>query len=181
MLTVPACLACNNRKSRHDDFLRDILVTDVAAEGHPVTQQLFQNKTIRSHEQGKSLVARIALSSAQPVAYLNSDGEPDIAYVSRFDSARADEMFGYIVRGLYYARFKKSLSATTNVTVRRLSKSDVDQVVTLFNEVGANGPFELGDGVFSCVYNYGANTPEASIWLLEFYGCIQYSAITAPK
>lgn len=30
IITVPACDECNGRKSRHDDFLRDLLVTYIA-------------------------------------------------------------------------------------------------------------------------------------------------------
>lgn len=43
MLTVPACRSCNQRKAKHDDFLRDVLVTDIAAEDNAAAQAVFEN------------------------------------------------------------------------------------------------------------------------------------------
>src|SRR4051812_32449628 len=90
MLTVPACDSCNGRKSRHDDFLRDILVTDIAATESPVAQELFRVKVLSSHQQGKSLASRIALTDSKPIPFLTREGECDVAFASNFDTDRAN-------------------------------------------------------------------------------------------
>ena len=180
MLTVPACKSCNGRKSRHDDFLRDILVTDIAASDLPVARELFHAKVLRSHMQGKSLAVRIALNESQPVPYLTRDGDADVAFVSRFDIDRADEMFGFIVRGLYFSRFGSPLSSTAQIRVRRLFKQDTERMISIFNQVGVREVVTIGESVFSCAYNRGSQTPETSMWFLEFYDSVCFSALTAP-
>ena len=180
MRTVPACDACNQRKARHDDFLRDMLVTDVAAEDSDVTRQLFKDKVLRSHEKCKSLVARISLNDSKPLPYLTRDGQVDVAHVTDFDPERADEMFDFIIRGLYHTVRGENLAPDTKVVARRLFKQDTHAVIDTFNKVGGIGPVTIGSNVFSCVYNYGSETPQASLWFLEFYDSVHFSAVTKP-
>jgi hypothetical protein len=181
MVTVPACDDCNGRKSRHDDFLRDLLVTDFAGSQSPIAQQIFAAKTIRSHQQGKSLLGRIVMSDSMVELPIGDQaGEDDIAAIGTFDSERATEMFSFIVRGLYFSFRSVLLPQDCNFQVGRLFKGDLAKWVHLFNELGAFGPHRLGDGVFSCVYNYGDTSKAVTFWLLEFYDRVQYSVLTTP-
>jgi hypothetical protein len=180
MLTVPACDECNGRKARHDGFLRDLLVTDVAGAESPLAQRVFAQKTMRSHQQGKSLLARIALEGAIPVPVLKETGEEDLAFVSRFDFGRAMEMFSFVVRGLYYALRRVILPPDCEFQVGRLFAHGLDEAIAWFNEYGAICPYSVGNGVFSCVYNYVRSNEVITFWLLEFYDRVQYSVVTTP-
>lgn len=181
MITVPACDDCNGQKSRHDDFLRDLLVTDYAGSQSPVAQQLFAEKTIRSHQQDKSLLGRIAMSDLMTeIPIRDENGVEDVAVFGTFDFDRAMDMFSYIIRGLYFSFRSVVLPQDCNFRVGRLFKEDLDACVAFFSDHGAFGPHRIGDGVFSCVYNYGATTEAATFWLLEFYNRVQYSVVTTP-
>lgn len=180
MITVPACEECNGDKSRHDDFLRDMLVIDIASEGNPIARKVFESKSIRAYQKDKSLVARIALNNPVEMPYFDDHGSLDVALVSGFDPERSDEMFGFLARGLYYHALKRPLERTSTISTRRLFKEDVDKTIDALNEVGAIGPITIGQNVFSCVFNYSHETPDFSFWFIEFYDSIQYSIVTRP-
>ncbi len=181
MMTVSACDDCNGRKSRHDDFLRDMLVTDYSGSRSAIAQQIFAEKTIRSHLQDKSLLGRIAMSDVMTeIPIRDESGSEDIAMLGTFDFDRAIEMFSLIVRGLYFSFRSVVLPQDCNFRVTKLFKNDLDVWVKFFNDSGAQEPYQIGDGVFSCVYNYGATNEAVTFWLLEFYDRVQYSVVTTP-
>jgi hypothetical protein len=182
MITVPACDECNGRKSRHDDFLRDLLVTDFAGSQSPIAQRIFTEKTLRSHQQGKSLFGRIAMSESMfELPIRDGAGDEDIAAFGTFDLERANEMFSFIVRGLYFASRSVVLPPDFLIRVRRLLKDDVAKWVTFFKDEGVFGSHRVGEGVFSCVFNFGATNEAITFWLLEFYERMHYSVITLPS
>ena len=180
MITVPACDECNGLKSRHDDFLRDMLVSDYQGSQNPIAQRIFQDKTIRSHQQGKSLFGRITSEKMTHVPIFDEHGNPDSAVVGTFDLDRANEMISLMVRGLYFSFRSVIYPADCNFRIGRLlAKDDLDAWVGLFNDTGAN-VHSIGSNVFTCAYNYGASNELVTFWLLEFYDRVQYSVLTTP-
>ncbi len=181
MITVPACDDCNGAKSRHDDFLRDLLVTDYAGSGSPIAQELFQTKTIRSHQQRKSLLGRITEGRELYIPVRASNGKPDTAVLFSIDFERAIEMYSFLVRGLYFHFHSVRLPNNCNFRIGRPDKADLDIWIKMFNSQGGANVRRIGNGeVFACAYNFGANEKFATLWLLEFYGRVHVAVITTP-
>ncbi len=65
MATVPACDNCNAEKSKHDDYLRDMLVVDLNSEKNKAAQTVLTGKVIRSAQTNRSLVIRAAKSKGR--------------------------------------------------------------------------------------------------------------------
>lgn len=181
MVTVPACDDCNGAKARHDDFLRDMLVTDFAGAESPIAQQIFETKTIRSHQQNKSLVGRITQEKGLIIPMRNADGILDTAVTYSFDFERSIAMFSFIIRGLFFAYQNVVLPKDCEFKIGRAMKDDIEAWINMFNQHGGANVRKIGDGeVFSCAYNFGANQKFATFWVLEFYGRVHFSAITTP-
>lgn len=181
MVTVPACGDCNSRKARHDDFLRDLLTSDIQGAESPIAQRIFQEKVLSSNRQGKSLVARIALEEARATPIITKSGlYLGQCYVAQFDLGRAVEMFSFIVRGLYYRLRRIILPNDCRFEVGRLGGDDAKRMWELFEEYGYNGPYGLGDGVFWCAYQYAARDDPITFWILVFYERVFYRVVTTP-
>lgn len=180
MLTVPACDDCNGRKARHDDFLRDLLTTDIAASESPVALRIFNGKVIRSSQQGKSLFAKITDRPMLHVPVELENGQRVWAAYGTFGEERAAEMFSFLIRGLFYCVSQSVLPVDTEIRVRRLFHSGVEDMVNFFNEHSARELINVGPDIFSCAYTCATSTPTASIWFLEFYGRAHFYAFTNP-
>jgi hypothetical protein len=181
MVTVPACDDCNSKKARHDDFLRDLLTSDIAGSESPIAQQIFQEKVLSSNRQGKSLVARIAIDDAKETPIVTKSGlYLGDCHVAHFDLDRAIEMFSFMVRGLYFRFRHVVLPKDCKFEVRRLGGEDARKCWEGFEEIQYNGPYTLGDGVFWCVYNYAARNDAITFWMLAFYDRVFYRVVTTP-
>jgi hypothetical protein len=52
-------------------------------------------------------------------------------------------------------------------------------VLDLFKELGRTGGSTLGN-VFSCIYHQVPQEPRVTVWLLQFYERVHFSAATIP-
>ena len=64
MVTIPACNDCNAEKSKHDDYLRDMLVVDRNSEQSKAAQALL-DKVQRASQRNQSIVMRGAKSEGE--------------------------------------------------------------------------------------------------------------------
>lgn len=183
MLTVRACETCNATKAKHDDFFRDILVTDVQGAESPIAERVFQERTISSHVKGKSLLARIALTEGVERPLFDENGA--IRYVLpqfSVDSKRMYETFEFLVRGLRYSvdgfRF---VDHTEFITARLLFDEDIRGTIDVLDGVRFTGPMKVGEGVFECYYGIAEDEPNGSIWLLRFYDRVVYRIVTRAR
>lgn len=179
MLTVPACDECNGRKSLHDDFLRDLLTSDVAGSESPVAQRIFNDKVVRSSQKGKSLFAKVADRSMLQVP-IEIDGRHEWVNFGTFGDDRAAEMFSFLIRGLFHVVTKSILPVECEIRVRRLFHDGVEEMVSFFNDYSARQVIDVGPGVFSCAHNWSESNTAASVWFLEFYGRVHFGAVTKP-
>jgi hypothetical protein len=176
MITVAACVDCNSRKARHDDFLRDLLTSDIAGSESPIAQKIFQEKVLSSNRQGKSLLARIALDSSKEIPIISESGvNLGECYVGSFDFDRATEMFEFIVRGLYFRLRNVVLPKECKFEVRRLGIDDAKQCR---EAIPYKGPYGIGEGVFWCLYNYASKDEAITFWMFGFYERVFYRVMT---
>lgn len=183
MLTVPACAVCNCTKSKHDDFFRDILVTDVQGAESPIAHRVFQEGTIRSHEKGKSLLARIALREATETPLVDNHGAVrDVLPQFRVDPNRIRETFEFMIRGLRYSIDGHRFICDTEFTTSRLLFDEhILGAINFLKGIRLSGPLKIGEGVFECHYAIAQDEPNSSIWLLRFYDRVLYRVITRAK
>ncbi|MGN6359573.1 MAG: hypothetical protein ACTHNK_04220 [Thermomicrobiales bacterium] len=96
------------------------------------------------------------------------------------DTERLDRACAFIVRGLYYHFRKERLPDTYVYDVRRIEAWDAPRVARAMHENGANGPYVLGDNIFSCQFFYAAEDPGITWWLLGFYHRVFLEVTTEP-
>lgn len=65
MVTVPACNACQKKKSDAEQYLRDVLVADIAATDHPVAHTLLTGKVSRAVKTNRRVFAKQSLPRAR--------------------------------------------------------------------------------------------------------------------
>ncbi|HEY0377203.1 MAG TPA: hypothetical protein VGC87_09615 [Pyrinomonadaceae bacterium] len=96
------------------------------------------------------------------------------------EGKRIEEIFKMMSRGLYFKLRQKRLPDDYVFEVRRLHNSEVIEVARKFKEMGANGPYTLGPGVFACLYGYDAKDEASTYWLLSFYDGVFVTISTEP-
>ncbi|MEL7500040.1 MAG: hypothetical protein AAFN77_20735 [Planctomycetota bacterium] len=176
MLTVRACNDCNNQKSNHDDFLRDLLVTDLfGAESEPA-KKLF-DKVQRSFGRDQSLMQR-TMENSKIVDVPMPDGESISADAAKFGLDRANEMLTFIVKGLYFNVVGSRLPPESIFNFSRLLPTDMFENLKRIEELKPSR-FLIGDGaVFDCIYVTGRDG--ISLWILQFFGSVWFRIMTGP-
>lgn len=120
------------------------------------------------------------MENAVDVPILDRDGQVEMASVCKIDEQQANTMYGYLVRGLFFAVHKQPLNSDADITVSRLFKKEIDATVDWFNGVGGAHHLSVGSGVFSCAHTSLPSNPQVSFWMFEFYDRVHFSAKTLP-
>lgn len=169
MLTVPACWQCNERKSKNDEYLRDLLAFDIACCEHPVAQELMKGKITRSMRRGRCAFANRAVRNARRVWLQTPTGIYfDHAYSIPLQVERIDEIFTTIARGIYYKLAGARFPDGYEFEVRRVLPRNAGLVFEILKEAGLRGPYRVGN-VFGCLFAYWGKDPGVAKWLMWFY------------
>jgi hypothetical protein len=182
LITVPACDACNNTKSRNDAYLRDLVTCDIYGNQHPVAHQIFQQSVLSAARQNYSVLARAARAAARLEPLYTRGGLYLGTHVSvPLEEERTTSIFMTLVRGLYYDHRKQVLPQHYDFEIRRYDPWDFDQFWRQIQHMSWNGPRCIGD-VFGCAYLHAAEDPFTTYWLLWFYDRVFFSvAATNPE
>jgi hypothetical protein len=174
---------CNNvNKSGGDTFLRDFLITDLHCSDHPAAQSLLKGEMGRAMRSNRSDFARAAVPKARPAPLFTSTGlYVGECFTAPLDGERINRIFATITRGLYFKVFRRILPADTQFEVRRQDPRYIGELLNLVQppDVWCRPP-SLGD-VFTCVYVIGPPEKAQSIWVMQFYGGMYISVLTATK
>lgn len=164
LITVPACLKCNNDASHDDEIFRVYLNSHVGMDKQR-TKALWDQHTIRTIKHNRKLRKKL-FGQVRP-AYVKSYG--GIIYgkkmVGFWDSAAHDSIIERTVRGLYYFHFDVILHAKSVIRVnwhRRLT--NVMDMMT-----GDWNAHSIANGDFQYRYIRSEESPDESIWLFQFY------------
>jgi hypothetical protein len=181
MVTVPVCDECNNEKSKHDDYLRDMLVVDAESAESSEAQTLVSGKVTRSASKNLSAVIRAAKEKGKFEA-VHSPGGIYLGhgYTFPLEGERVNHIFSLMVRGLYYKLTGLYLPQDCKFDVRRLTSPEFSEYWEMLKKIGYNGPYRLGNDVFTCIFIYAAEEPAVSQWWLWFYNSICVFVTTAP-
>jgi hypothetical protein len=97
------------------------------------------------------------------------------------EGERVTQLFSLIVRGLYHKLTEKYLPEECKFDVRRLTSSEFNEFWEKLRQIGYNGPYCLGNDVFTCLFIYAAEEPSISQWWLWFYDSICIYVTTCPS
>ncbi len=182
MATVPACNDCNAAKAKHDDYLRDMLVVDHNSEHSKPAHTLLAGKVLRASKRNQSLVIRGAKSKGKfgPIYSKGGIYLGDGLSVP-LEGERVNHIFSLIVRGLYYKLTGRFLPQDATFDVRRLRVDEFNKSWEKLKEIGFNGPYRLGEDVFTCIFLYAEEEPAISQWWLWFYDSVCVYVTTTPS
>jgi len=156
-----------------------MLVLDMHGSQSSVAQILLEGKVKRAVRTNRSEVARLALRYGRVEPLRTPAG----IYVGQvisipLDDERIKHIFSLIVRGLYYKVRKQRLRDDCVFSVRRLTAAEFNTGLEELKEIGFNGPYALGEGVFSFIFMYAAEEPSVTQFWLWFYERICFYVAT---
>jgi hypothetical protein len=174
LVTVPACLECNNGASDNDDLFK-VFLSLQAAGNNEIARKLFQEKTVRTLKRNQSLLALI-LEEAKELQIINNQGNIETRTGILWNSAAHDAVMERTIRGLYFHHSGSPIPIDTNLAVQWLHgvPEEILPSLHLFNEV------VLGDDQVTYKYIIYGDDPRHSLWLFDFYGAHWASGHTSP-
>ena len=165
LITVPACLACNNGASKFDERFKVFLSLHVTRhsgpDNNPVFQQAFD--TLQKNRKLKSEI----LEGAQEV-YLSTPAGIVFAraHAIKWDSRSHDEVIERTIRGLYFHHYGQVLGDKARVKVQWLSGLDE----RLYRMSESLEKHVIGRGQVVYVHLRPADHPLHSLWIFQFFG-----------
>jgi hypothetical protein len=174
LVTVPACLECNNGASDNDDLFK-VFLSLQAVGNNEIARRLFQEKTVRTLKRNQSLLALI-LEEAKELQIINNQGNIETRTGILWNSAAHDAVMERTIRGLYFHHSGSPIPIDTNLAVQWLHgvPEEILPSLHLFNEV------VLGDDQVTYKYIIYGDDPRHSLWLFDFYGAHWASGHTSP-
>jgi hypothetical protein len=174
LVTVPACLECNNGASDNDDLFK-VFLSLQAVGNNEIARRLFQEKTVRTLKRNQSLLTLI-LEEAKELQIINNQGNIETRTGILWNSAAHDAVMERTIRGLYFHHSGSPIPIDTNLAVQWLHgvPEEILPSLHLFNEV------VLGDDQVTYKYIIYGDDPRHSLWLFDFYGAHWASGHTSP-
>lgn len=171
---IPVCPKCNNGKGRDDDYLRDLLIADIACEGNSVVEEV-QQAFFRAAHTNRSDFARVAIRNMRSEPAFTPSG----LYVGHFptvpvDPKRVDRIFRLIARGLFWKLFARRIPENYVIEALKIPHNDAAREIQREINLGATGPYAIGNGVFYC-YFLATGTPFVHNWLMCFYDRVVFA------
>ncbi|MGD0885226.1 MAG: hypothetical protein ABSA46_10225 [Thermodesulfovibrionales bacterium] len=193
MISVPACYECNNRASKDDEYFRLCLTIIENAKGHPARDSI-----IPSVERSLGKKEAVGFSNAIWNEIIDADrfspsgllylgpGKLHVASLTRMNRVAVR-----IVKGLLYNETQQRIPDNFVVFswhLSMLSKLELDtdsrQVIEAFIDALLTvQPQRIGDVfAFSRIWSPdGWPGSSRSVWLLQFYGRIEYYCSICPR
>jgi hypothetical protein len=185
--TVPACDDCNQGFSKDDDYFRVWLTIAEGAKGQSARDKIIR-KVVRGlqREEAQGLLRSLYDNSSMLPRFSPSGlylgQQPAIS----FDGARIGRTAARIVKGLFYRVRGHRLPDDHTVNVTHSTQFPqafaVDPEVELalrqfIAATNAEPAHQLGDS-FAFKWLQSPNGPDHSMWLLYFYGQMQFFCTT---
>lgn len=162
LITVPACSICNNGSSSDDEDLRFFISAQIGKQA-PGSAKLWDDGAHKSIKR-KTKLREAIIASAREVE--TSDSQGNIVERIAFEAPVQiyQKVFERTTRGLYFFHTGRILPPGTRVVVDMLAgqpELNTPEIHSLTKHcIGAE----------ACVYRFGVNETDNSLWLYEFYG-----------
>lgn len=179
LLTVPACLDCNQRFMKNDEYTRAVIALDFRAAGNSAAQSRLP-KIFRSMTRPQSKrFADYLRSQLKPSDLVDGTGQP-LGLRAEVDVSRIDATGERFARGIYYALARVPVPQEWQVYVfSKPGHNAIDFLVTQFNAImdkcGDHTQYNIGAGfslvggrsVDGCVF--GFLLYEYFWWIVAFF------------
>lgn len=174
LITVPACSNCNNGASDLDDLFKVYLSMHAAGESD-IARRLFTEKTAKTLERNKSLLARITEESKE-LQIEDDNGDLVTRTGVLWNSKAHDAVIERTIRGLYFYHTGNVVPSDTVLKVQWLHgmPEDIESKIELFSEV------TIGEDQVIYKYLIYDGDLRYSLWLFEFYGAHWASGHISP-
>jgi len=143
-MRVPAYQACNVRKSREEDYVRDWLCAHIDTDLSAVPDNVYDG-FLRSDKYGSSAVGRAAKQQGRYEPRFTLRGlYAGMALAFPLDANRLANAFGCITQGLYYAAHQRHFPGGGQFDIGYVERPHIEDQIALLQELGATGPYTLG-------------------------------------
>jgi hypothetical protein len=174
LITVPACAKCNNGASNYDDLFK-VYLSMHAVSASEIAKRLFREKTVRTLERNRALLAKI-LEESKDIQVKGVNGNPETHMQILWNSEVHDAVIERIIRGLYFHHTGSIVPKDTALKVQWLKHvpEEIESQIHLFTEVN------IGDEQVIYKYLIYKSDPRYSLWIFEFYGAHWASGHISP-
>ncbi len=183
LLTVPCCKVCNGTYGKDDERVRNLITSIDTTEDHPAIQQQIAEKRDRSYtrKEGQSNFQHIIESVRIVDRY--SPGGIYLGKAPAFDLNQKvmDTFIERMTRALLYCKNGIEYTEFEVEWKKSLDLPALERMPPALRAFLLSGQSkEIGDGIFGYVGYY---TPgrAVSLWLLNFYGGIEFMSIVREK
>jgi hypothetical protein len=167
LVTVPACLKCNQGAGRDEDyFLATLMFSEAGVT--PAGKKVWVDRLHRSYQKNVGLRRKIANSLQHRQIFT-----PAGIYIGRgmtieYDEARLERVVLKIVRGLYFREQGVPLDPTAEVTCLFVREREHYEAIKQHNHMLRDSPSRW-KGIFQYRCGFVPNAPIGSMWLLWFW------------
>jgi hypothetical protein len=177
--TVYACATCNHvLKSANDNYLRDLLFTDMRSSRSPIVQELWP-KFGRAVRRNQSKLANELMYSKLIELRTASGLFAQWAYTSQEVNEKTIPILSMIVRGLYHYYTGRILPHDITFEGCRITdREKMGKILDILLEMGVGiGKIDNGE-VFECAIAPLPQKSHVGVWILNFYRRMTYMIFT---
>lgn len=177
LIKVLACARCNNEeKSRDDDFLRDLILSDRNSMKNETAKNLFDTKALSSINKNKSFFARQTAPTTKRIPEYSEAGiYLGEVYQIRVNGDRVHKIFSRIVTTLYYWKTHQRIPPNCEFSIEQVKPKNLDEVKKLFNNTELYEFYEhkcRNEFKLIMIYNQDKDNYVAMFWLIFYeYVC----------
>jgi len=175
LITVPACLTCNNNTKKDDEYFR---LAVASAEGtNQAAWRVVQQRVLPRYQERPALLKKFVDESISVDRFSSAGIYAGKGIAYELERPRTQPIINKIVRGLFLTVTGEVLdgSIINNYVVNPEFNDD-------FKNIICSLPFtDIGDGAFSYRYFMSPDRPRESFWFLMFYDAVLFMVKTEPE
>lgn len=176
LITVPACLGCNQATSGDDEDFRARLSLAVGVDS-PLKEAFWEEarRTIKHNNRLK-----MGLVESTRDVWVKSPGGiiVDKGLTFGWPKESRERVILKITKGLYYHHLGEPIGKGAEIEFSRPSQHGIPEVLQDLMEY--LNVIHIGDGQFSYAYGRADDHPLGTLWIYQFYGRFWCFAFTKP-
>lgn len=176
LITVPACVRCNEGSKLDDEYFRWLIAT--AATPSESAFAIIEKRIIPNFTKRPALLHDVMSKSTCVDLFSQGGIYLDKSHAFNFDRHRIQNVIEKIVRGLYYHTQQSTLPKAASVSPFILNPAIPPDYS---NSLASLILHDTGNGIFSYRYHSDTNAPQDTFWFLMFYDQVLFVAKTYSK
>ena len=176
LITVPACLKCNQTAGKDEEFF---LATFMFSEAgvSDAGKKLWEQKLRRMYEKNLGLKRKIAQNLSRRNVVTPAGIYLGKTMMIDRDDDRFDNVISKIVKGLYHFEFNENLPSESEISVLFLDTQEKFNIAKKDINVLEFGKKQW-PGIFEYRFGSVKENPYLTMWLFGFYSFATFLAIT---